>query len=289
MMAVAGISLATLEKLTEEQKNEGKYIQIANYNTPDQIILSGSLEDLKLLSIRFSSENVKTTMLNVSGAFHSKYMLNAVSSLRSVLEPMKVNKLSIPVMNCSEHRFYTEKDDVKELLVRQIVEPVRWYDSIKILEKENIGLWLEFGPKDVLKKLVIGSIPDAKAFSMEKDITEVTEMLNGNRNTGKTHPGLIELCLGAAVATQNRNWNEEEYEEGVIASYRQLQSIYEIYEKSKANTFEEMQRALELLAKIFETKKVSRMEQSQRLAEIIVKTNNYELFPQYLNLQGERL
>ena len=105
---------------------------IANYNSPFQIIISGPEAAIKEAEERMAARGLKTKRLGVSGAFHSRYMREACDEFRKVLLEFPFNKGGEPeVMSSVEPVLYG--DDVPAILGEQIVKPVRWMESVEKL------------------------------------------------------------------------------------------------------------------------------------------------------------
>lgn len=183
MIAVIGEKLDNITTLLKKQHLEG--IDIANINSYDQIVLSGLEEQITVATDLFSSHNISVIPLPVSGAFHSRYMQDAKIEYEDFLEDFTFNTPSIPTISNVNGSFYN-KNNVKELLVKQVVSPVNWVQSIEYLlnkySYENLTV-KEVGPKKVLTKLydkIVNSQP--RPFTHEdivpKDITKKVELWN---------------------------------------------------------------------------------------------------------------
>jgi len=151
MAAVIGISaenvLATLRAADETS------VDIANYNSPRQVVIAGPAEAVLRLQAPLTQAGARFVPLRVSGAFHSCYMQDAQRRFEEFLAPVAFSPPSIEVMsNVSgcPHR----ADAIKSMLVEQIVKPVRWTAIVgALLERPNVS-FEEVGPGAVLKALV---------------------------------------------------------------------------------------------------------------------------------------
>lgn len=289
MSAVTKIEADRIEPVIVQLQEEGHAIQIANYNAPTQTVLSGSTEGLRIASERLSAIGAKVIPLNVSGPFHSSFMAGAVDTMATALESIKLGEMAIPVMNGLEGRLYTKDDDIKSALVTQLTGPVRWTTVLKRLYEEGAELWLEMGPKDILKKLTLQTLPDVKvyAYDEEGDRENIRKELDEIIQKKKQMPNLLGLCLGAAVCTRNTNWNEDAYQKGVVEPYKEIQSLYEMSEKEGYVSENQMKRALVLLRQIFTTKGTPKEEQLSRFTNILKLTDTDRLFSEFMVLEGE--
>ena len=275
MYAIRNIDSNTLETLLQEYNANEKGVFIANYNTPDQTILSGKVDDLEDFIDEFSNL-VQYIPLPVSGAFHSVYMGGAANALKDVLNSIALHDFQIPVVNANEMRFYRKEDDIRQLLLDQIVKPVNWYKSLEMLKRNGTKLWIEFGPKDILRKTVISSVFNPRAYHYDsEDISPLLEEIDTIEKRNQKTPNVIGLCLGAAVSAKNNCQDDELYQNNVVASYNKIQDIYDNlqYENRKPSR-EEAEMSLYLLKLILDTKQVSEQERDRKINEIIEMANS---------------
>ncbi|OQX23652.1 MAG: [acyl-carrier-protein] S-malonyltransferase [Desulfobacteraceae bacterium IS3] len=129
-------------------------LSMANYNSPLQIVLSGSAEDIENAEPVFKAAGVQHfRRLNVSAAFHSPYMKDAAEAYASFAEKFRFEAPRIPVISNVTAAPY-RKEDVKSLLAAQIISPVRWTDTIQYLTKYGVTDFKEIGPGKVLMGLL---------------------------------------------------------------------------------------------------------------------------------------
>ena len=270
MYAFRNIDSATLETFLHEYGANEKGVYISNYNTPDQTILSGKVDDLEDFIDEFS-DSVQYIPLAVSGAFHSVYMEEATSVLKEVLDATPIHDFKVPVVNANEVRFYRKEDDIRQLLLDQIVKPVNWYKSLEMLENNGTKLWIEFGPKDILKKTVQNCTFNPRVYHYDSgDTAPLLEDLEILARKNQKQPNLIGLCLGVAVSAKNNCQDDEAYENNVVAPYDKIQNIYDnIHDEKREPTQEEAAEALNLLKLILDTKQVSEEERDAMINEII--------------------
>lgn len=135
-------------------------VLIANMNSRNQIVLSGSLERIKTLLVQlrqFGGHDPRAVVLKSDSPFHSPIMKPAADGMKRMLE--NDDQISFPgIMPCVSNvtaRPFESKAQLKDLLARQCVETVRWWDSIKYLDQEqNVRRWLGVGPGKVGRNLV---------------------------------------------------------------------------------------------------------------------------------------
>lgn len=153
MAAVIGLNEDEVNDVL--QKNNLKTIDIANYNAPKQIVISGLKNDIDSAEIIFK-ENKDIQMfvpLNTSGPFHSRYMKEAETLFASFIDTIQISTLEIPVISNVHARPY-KQSDIKQNLIDQMTHSVKWTESIRYLMSLGKMEFKEIGPGNVLKGLV---------------------------------------------------------------------------------------------------------------------------------------
>jgi malonyl CoA-acyl carrier protein transacylase len=151
MAAVLNASEKDVRSILEEHRLQS--IDLANFNTSTQIVLSGREEDLKAAQPLFQTGTSLFMPLRASGAFHSRYMEPARAAFSDYLADVPIGRLRIPVISNVTARPYAD-DVVKELLAKQIVSPVRWFETVEHLLGNPDMEITELGHGTVLTKLV---------------------------------------------------------------------------------------------------------------------------------------
>jgi malonyl CoA-acyl carrier protein transacylase len=132
-------------------------IDVANYNSPLQTIVSGPTTSLRRAKGLFERAGARAVIeLQVSGAFHSRYMSAAARVFEQFLQSIPLAQPSLPVIANASGQFYPKGDDAhtKSLLVRQISQPVRWQQSVQQLVHRGVQEFIEAGPGGVLTRLI---------------------------------------------------------------------------------------------------------------------------------------
>lgn len=129
-------------------------VEIANDNSPNQLVISGALEAVNAASQVLQQNGARHCVpLKVSAAFHSRSMLSAAEAFRRFIDPVEFQPLQIPVVANATARPYGP-GETADLLAKQISSPVRWTDSIKYLIAEGATDFVEVGPGNVLTTLI---------------------------------------------------------------------------------------------------------------------------------------
>lgn len=147
MSAILGMGNSSVEKVIQEI--EGAYI--ANYNCPGQIVITGEKEAVERAGKALKEAGARRVLpLKVSGPFHSPMMENAGEKLKKVLEEVNLKNPSIPYVTNVTAELVTEKEPIRELLVKQVSSSVRWEQSIRKMIAEGIDTFVEIGPGKTL-------------------------------------------------------------------------------------------------------------------------------------------
>ncbi len=151
MAAVIGLGEDKVQDIIKN--NSLTNIDIANYNTTTQIVISGLTEDINRAKLIFESEGAMYILLNVSGAFHSRYMQDTKKQFEDFLKQFEFKPLKKPVISNVSAMPYDPNNLVNNL-AEQLRSPVRWRDSVKYLLEKGEMIIEEVGPGRVLRKLV---------------------------------------------------------------------------------------------------------------------------------------
>lgn len=151
MAAVLGASVNTITDILK--RNGYDQIEIANYNSPVQVVLSGSAEQIDAAADNFEAADIKYIRLPVSAAFHSVFMSNAQAEFNTYLQHFTFKPARIPVMANATARPYEPGKEIQRLS-DQITHSVRWTDTIDYLYEQGEMEFLELGPGQVLTGLI---------------------------------------------------------------------------------------------------------------------------------------
>ncbi|MBW2147412.1 MAG: ACP S-malonyltransferase [Deltaproteobacteria bacterium] len=167
MTAVIGLDRKVLEEVCLEASVLGP-VEIANINSPDQIIISGRVEALERATTLATERGARRTIpLSVSGAWHSRFMAEAQARMGEELAKAAILNPSIPVVANVTADYVMDAKAIRILLKEQICSPVLWSDSIRLLLENDNPLFVEVGPGQVLRGLVRRISRDAQVMNME--------------------------------------------------------------------------------------------------------------------------
>lgn len=145
MVALIGVEEAAAVALCQEAA-QGDILVPANFNAPGQMVLSGAVPACERAAKLAETKGFKATMLTVAGAFHSPFMQSAADQMARVLAEVRFSPARIPVLSNVTGKPHGEADSIRELLVQQVVSPVRWLQGIEFLRAQGVDQWLEIGP-----------------------------------------------------------------------------------------------------------------------------------------------
>lgn len=134
-------------------ENSGLSVQVAAYNCRGHVVLSGDKAAVDEACRRVVAEGGGVIPLPIGGAFHSELMAAAMPSFGRVLEEVAFRNTEMPVVSCADARPYTDGAVLREQVLRELIEPVRWSDTVGALPSLGIDEAIDVGPGDVLAKI----------------------------------------------------------------------------------------------------------------------------------------
>jgi len=154
MLSIIGLDIPDVESLVAEGRDAGS-LEIANYLCPGNIVISGAKAAIeKVEQIAAERGGIRTAKLAVAGAFHTQFMQPAVAPLAAMLETIELKPPAIPVWSNVDAQPHTDPAEIRSLLIRQVVSPVRWEETLRNLEAAGMQRYYEIGPGRVLAGLM---------------------------------------------------------------------------------------------------------------------------------------
>ena len=165
MAAVLGMEAAAIEAVLEEIED----VQIANYNCPGQIVISGKKEAVELAGEKLKGAGAKRVIpLNVSGPFHSRMLAEAGRELGKALEQVEIYPLKIPYVANVTAEYVTDEKEIKGLLERQVSSSVRWQQSVEAMVAAGVDTFVEIGPGKTLSGFMRKINRNVRTVNIEK-------------------------------------------------------------------------------------------------------------------------
>lgn len=193
MGATKGGSMAAVLNASEEQLKAGLaegskvgYVDVANYNSPAQVVITGDENAVKAAGDYMLANGVRRVVpLAVSGAFHSKFMENAGHEFASFISNVELNDASIPVITNVDAEPTVNSADFREKMPKQIYSSVHWTQTIEKMVSDGVEIFIEIGPGKVLAGLNKKIAPDAVVYnvydkaSLDATVSALSEMMAG--------------------------------------------------------------------------------------------------------------
>lgn len=179
MAAIIGLSKEQVWSICQEASNYG-IIQPANFNSTDQIAISGEVKAVERgIKLALEMGAKRAIPLDVAGAYHSELMRPAQEKFKSIIEEIEVKRPSVPVVANVNAEPVSDPSQIKKLLADQITMPVLWHQSSERMYREEVRSFVEIGPGKVLQGLLKRSFKDVRGLGIDKfaDIDKFTEMI----------------------------------------------------------------------------------------------------------------
>lgn len=183
MAAIIGLPLEKLKAALEKARENG-IVEIANYNTNNQIVVGGEKEAVKkAMELALEAGAKRAIELKVSGPFHTSLLEKASIKLREELQNIKFNKPKVKTISNVTAEIIDDKDDIKSLLFSQVKSSVRWSESIEKMLNMGVDTFIELGPGRVLSSFI-------KEISREKGVKVKIYNVEDMKSLQKTLEGI---------------------------------------------------------------------------------------------------
>lgn len=183
MAAIIGLPLEKLKSVLEKAKENG-IVEIANYNTNNQIVVGGEKEAVKkAMELSLEAGAKRAIELKVSGPFHTSLLEKASIKLREELQNIEFNKPKVKTISNVTAEIIDDKDDIKSLLFSQVKSSVRWSESIEKMLNMGVDTFIEIGPGRVLSSFI-------KEITREKGVKVKIYNVEDMKSLQKTLEGI---------------------------------------------------------------------------------------------------
>jgi len=154
MAAIVGLDYDTVQAVLDKSVIGG-VCNIANYNSPNQIVISGDVHTVQSTMLALKEAGAKRVIeLSVGGAFHSSLMQSAGEELKKALDRATFNKPAFPIYSNVTGTATTDIEKIRDRLYRQLTSPVLWVDTIENMIKDGAENFVEIGPGKVLQGII---------------------------------------------------------------------------------------------------------------------------------------
>jgi [acyl-carrier-protein] S-malonyltransferase len=170
MAAIIGMDEDKLRDLCKSIESEmGNIVRPANFNSPGQIVVSGSVDGVREAIKRAKDAGIRIAKeLPVSGAFHSPLMQYAADGLKEALDSTNISAPCVPVYANVTGEPHTDAASIKARLVEQLTAPVLWEQTVKNMYRDGMREFVEIGPGKVLQGLIARTVSDVATSGIEK-------------------------------------------------------------------------------------------------------------------------
>jgi len=167
MAAIMGLERHDVFDCCKEASDAG-VVEAANFNCPGQIVVAGEIAAIeKIVELSKEKGAKRSIILPVSAPFHCSLLKKAEQNLAIELKNVQINDIEIPVISNVTADYVKNKDTVKDLLVKQVISPVYWEDSINKMITDGIDTFVEIGPGKVLSGFVKKISKDVRVLNVE--------------------------------------------------------------------------------------------------------------------------
>ncbi|KHD36532.1 ACP S-malonyltransferase [Clostridium acetobutylicum] len=168
MAAIIGLEGDVVRDICAEQSKEG-IVEVANYNCPGQIVIAGEVKAVESACTKLKESGArKTVMLPVSGPFHTSMLKSAAEKLEEELKNINIEDMKVPVITNVTGDYVEDKDQIKDLLKKQVMSSVRWEDTIRRMMDDGVDTFIELGPGRTLSSFIKKINRKMTIFNIEK-------------------------------------------------------------------------------------------------------------------------
>lgn len=167
MIAVINMTHEKLSAIVEQYDDptgKERVAEIVNYNSPDQLVVSGTKPELDAIADDVRRSGGKVIPLNVAGAFHSRLMQEAEKLFAMYMVKVDFKDLTVPLVNNIEAKIVTTNEEIKQSLVKQMSSHVLWWPGMQ--QFQDCDVIIEVGPSSRLAKAIKRAWPDKEVFSL---------------------------------------------------------------------------------------------------------------------------
>lgn len=280
MAAINGLHPLLVEEECERVSNGEDKIVVANYNSSNQVVISGANSLVKVATENLAKIGAITIPLKVSAPFHTPYLELSNQMFQRAIAQTQMAGLKWPVISNVDAKPYYHPAEIRDRLNVQMTSAVRWKETIDYMLRQGVNTFIELGPKTALTNLIKRDFSHVRAYSYEDNYEQMMSIID--EQVAEKRPSVVSRSLGIAVCMRNENWDDAEYQKGVIEPYRKIQALgNKLEEEGREESFEDIKQAIEMLRSVFVTKKVPLEEQKERFTQIFDETKKRHLFDDF--------
>jgi [acyl-carrier-protein] S-malonyltransferase len=291
MSIIEGLTSSEVSGLcSKASESIGGTVEIACFNTANQVAVSGNRETLHLLENLCSQSGASVTPIFTGAPFHSSLMDAARMEFKELMGTVTINKPRYPVVMNVNALPIIDKTQVVDAMTNQLIRTVQWDGTMQFMSRRVTEL-IEIGPSSILTDLCNQEHMHIRctAYHRAEDRKQLKNRLAGTRTTdGAIRETGFTLsipkgCKAIVAATRNASIDSRDYEEGVVKPYRELESINRkwdaegLYPDHAAS-----ESALTLLGRILAAKRVPRQQRVEKIRALLSQTGVQHIFSEYV-------
>ncbi len=161
MVALIGLDISAVNEIIDEISGNG-VLAVANHNTAEQTVITGEKEPVLRAAELAKQRTGRAVALKVSGAWHCDLMKGAVDEFRQFMEDIPFSEPNSSMLFNATAKKESSPEEMKNIMARQLISPVRWYDIMIAMLEDGIDTFVEVGPKNVLAGLLKKTVPADK-------------------------------------------------------------------------------------------------------------------------------
>lgn len=168
MLAVLKPDIEALQAYCQAyEERTGECLTISNYNSPKQVVCGGTAQAIEALEIHLSETRMRTTRLNVSGAFHTRLYDEANAKFQKQLQNIEWNKRNQKMYSCVTGEQLLD-EEISSIMSRQMTSSMYFFQMIEHMIADGYTTFIEVGPSGILAKLVRGISKDVVVYTIER-------------------------------------------------------------------------------------------------------------------------
>lgn len=276
MMAVNKVDGATVEAACKNVRSGGGKAYVAVYNSPLQHVVSGTRPDLEKTAYGLKSTGAEVNILNINTPSHCALMNEVVAEFKETLDKLTFREPGFTIIgNVTAKALSTE--EIPGRMLEHLTQPVRWQESMVHMQEAGVDWFIDMGPQAVLQNLnkYLPGQPAGYALDVEDEYKALETALQGEMPDAE---GFMKKCLVLAVSTKNFNYDDESYQQEVVAPYRELVKIRQAVPHNYRDK-EKYRKAFDLIRTILTNKHIPADQVSTHLDELLHSTR----MPEVLN------
>ena len=179
--SMAAVVRGNVDSIIQYCKEDSGVVGVANFNSPQQVVISGEVDAIERVSKRLEQDKVRVIPLSVSGAFHSPLMDSAGVKLANELETVCFNEFTTQLVTNVTGEVVADISDIKGLLVNQLTDSVLWEKSIQYMISKGVTTFIEVGPSNTLAGLIKKIDKSVTVYNINtaQSVNEVASLLEG--------------------------------------------------------------------------------------------------------------